>query len=492
MSAAPGGRTPETAGGDWSADTFRRAGHATIEWVASYLDRGGELPVLARVRPGEVRSALPSSPPEEGEPFERLLADLDRIVVPGVTHWNHPGFMAYFGITGSAPGILGELVAAAFNTNGMLWRTSPSTTELEQHVLDWLRQMLGLPEPRFGMLTDSASTSSLVALAAAREAAPGLSARDEGLAAAGSPRLRLYTSTEAHSSIEKAGIVLGIGRAGVRRVGVDDAFRMDLGALEAAIHEDRAAGWLPFAVSATVGTTSTTSVDPVPAIAEICAREKLWLHVDAAYAGSAAVLPECRSALAGCQRADSLVVNPHKWLFTPIDASVLWLRRPEILRRALQLVPEYLTSAEEAVNLMDYGFQLGRRFRAIKLWFVIRTFGVEGIRRRLREHLRLAALLASWIDAAPGFELMAPVPFSTVCFRAREADWSDEEADAVNARIIERVNRDGRVFISHTRVAGRYTLRVAIGNLRTDEPHVRRAWDLVREARERERSILSG
>lgn len=492
MSAVPGGgaldgRAVDTAGGDWSTDTFRRAGHATIEWVASYLDRIGELPVLARVQPGEVRSALPASPPAEGEPFERLLADLDTIVVPGVTHWNHPGFMAYFGITGSAPGILGELVAAAFNTNGMLWRTSPSTTELEQHVLDWLRQMLGLPDPLFGLLTDSASTSSLVALAAAREAAPGLSARDEGLAATGSPRLRLYTSTEAHSSIEKAGIVLGIGRAGVRRIGVDAAFRMDVGALEAAIREDRAAGWLPFAVSATVGTTSTTSVDPVPAIAELCAREKLWLHVDAAYAGSAAVLPECRPALAGCERADSLVVNPHKWLFTPIDASVLWLRHPEILRRALQLVPEYLTSAEEAVNLMDYGFQLGRRFRAIKLWWVIRSFGVEGIRARLREHLRLAALLASWIEAAPGFELMAPVPFSTVCFRARETGWSDEEADAVNARIIERVNRDGRVFISHTRVAGRYTMRVAIGNLRTDEPHVRLAWDLVRDAREHER-----
>jgi aromatic-L-amino-acid decarboxylase len=291
---------------------------------------------------------------------------------------------------------------------------------------------------------------------------------------------------EAHSSVEKAAIVLGLGREGVRKISADSAFRMDAVALDAAVREDRATGWLPFAVCATVGTTSTTSVDPVPAIAEICAREGLWLHVDAAYAGSAAVLPEKRWCLAGCEHADSLVTNPHKWLFVPIDASALFLRRPEVLRRALQLVPDYLqtSAAPDAVNLMDYGFQLGRRFRAIKLWWVIRTFGVDGIRRRIAEHCRLAEVFASWVEADPGFEMVAPVPFSTICFRAMWPEITAAERDARNERVLERVNADGRVFLSHTKLGGAYTLRVAIGNLRTEERHLRVAWDLLRSARE--------
>jgi aromatic-L-amino-acid/L-tryptophan decarboxylase len=487
-----GSRDPKEAGwsaeatGDWPPELFREAGHRTVDWVADYLARVEALPVLARVQPGEVRRSLPANPPQHGEPFEDLLADLDRVVLPGVTHWNHPGFLAYFGITASGPGILGEMVGAALNTNAMLWRTSPATTELEQGVLDWLRGMIGLPAPRFGLLTDTASTSTLVALAAARESVPGLEVRERGLSAPGTPRLRLYTSVEAHSSVEKAAIVLGLGREGVRKIPSDDAFRMDVAALAAAVREDRAAGWLPFAVSATVGTTSTTSVDPVPAIAEICGREALWLHVDAAYAGSAAVLPEKRWCLAGCEHADSLVTNPHKWLFVPIDASALFLRHPEVLRRALQLVPDYLqtSAAPDAVNLMDYGFQLGRRFRAIKLWWVIRAFGVEGIRRRIAEHCRLGELFASWVAADPGFELAAPVPFSTVCLRATWPGVAPEERDARNERILERVNADGRVFLSHTKLRGAYTLRVAIGNLRTEERHLRTAWDLLRAARE--------
>ena len=478
----------EGGAGDWPPEVFREAGHRTIDWVADYLARIETLPVLAQVEPGEILRSLPGLPPEHGEPFGDLLADLDRVVVPGVTHWNHPGFFAYFGITASGPGILGEMVAAAFNTNAMLWRTSPATTELEQGVLDWLRGMIGLPAPRFGLLTDTASTSTLVALAAARESVPGLDVRERGLGAPGTPRLRLYTSVEAHSSVEKAAIVLGLGREGVRKIPTDRAFRLDVAKLEAAVREDRAGGWLPFAVSATVGTTSTTSVDPVPAIAEVCAREAMWLHVDAAYAGSAAVLPEKRWCLAGCEHADSLVTNPHKWLFVPIDASALFLRHPEVLRRALQLVPDYLqtTAADAAVNLMDYGFQLGRRFRALKLWWVIRTFGVEGIRRRIAEHCRLAEAFASWVEADPGFELAAPVPFSTICFRATWPGMAAEERDARNERMLERVNRDGRVFLSHTRLAGAYTLRVAIGNLRSEERHLRVAWDLLRAARERE------
>jgi aromatic-L-amino-acid/L-tryptophan decarboxylase len=482
------GLPPSDDTGDWQPEVFRQAGHRTVDWVADYLARIESLPVLPRVQPGDIRRSLPVSPPEEGEPFEDLLLDLDRVVLRGVTHWNHPGFLAYFGITASGPGILGEMVAAAFNTNAMLWKTSPSTTELEQGVLDWLRGMIGLPQPRFGLLTDTASTSTLVALAAARESVPGLEARERGLCAPGTPRLRLYTSEEAHSSVEKAAIVLGLGRAGVRKIPTDDSFRMDAVALAAAVQEDRAAGWRPFAVSATVGTTSTTSVDPIPAVAEICGREHLWLHVDAAYAGSAAVLPEKRWCLAGCEHADSLVTNPHKWLFVPIDASALFLRRPEVLRRALQLVPDYLqtTAAPEATNLMDYGFQLGRRFRAIKLWWVIRTFGVEGIRRRIAEHCRLAEVFAAWVEADPGFELAAPVPFSTVCFRAAWPGIAAEERDARNERVLERVNADGRVFLSHTKLRGAYTLRVAIGNLRTEERHLRVAWELLRAAREGE------
>ncbi len=468
---------------DWSPEEFRAAGRELVDWVARYLENVEELPVLSRVKPGDIRRALPRSAPAEGEPFSALLRDLDQVVLPGVTHWNHPCFFAYFGITASAPGILGELAAAALNTNAMLWRTSPSTTELEQVVLDWLREMIGLPEGLFGILTDTASVSTLCALAAAREAVPGLDVRTAGLSGAG--RLRLYTSTQAHSSVEKAAITLGLGLAGVRKIETDEAYRMLPAALAEAVREDRASGWIPFAVSATVGTTSTTSVDPVEELAQICRRESLWLHVDAAYAGSAAILPEYRWCMAGCQHADSLVTNPHKWLFTPIDASALYTRHPEVLRRAFHLVPDYLQSSEEAVNLMDYGVQLGRRFRAIKLWWVLRAFGVEGLRKRLREHCRLGRLFASWIDGDEGFQRMAPVPFSVVCFRATWPGLDDAQLDQRNQDLLERVNAGGRVYLSHTRLRGTYVLRLAVGNLRTEERHVRLAWDVLQAERGR-------
>ncbi len=476
--------------GDWTPEQFRAAGHAAIEWTARYFERLEELPVLARVAPGEIAAGLPADPPEEGEPFGDMLADLDSKIVPGVTHWNHPGFFAYFGITGSGPGILGEMIAAAFNTNGMLWRTSPSTTELELKVMGWLRKMIGLPEGFFGFLTDTASISSLIGLAAARESVAGVPVREEGLAAPGTPRLRLYTSTQAHSSIEKAAIVLGLGLAGVRRIVTDGEYRMRPEALEAALREDREAGWHPFAVSATVGTTSTTSVDPIPRIAGICRRENLWLHVDAAYAGSAAALPECRWALDGCEQADSLVVNPHKWLFVPIDCSAFYTRHPGTVKRAFQLVPEYLRTSEgeEAINLMDYGVQLGRRFRALKLWWVLRTFGAAGIRERLAEHIRLARLFAGWVDEAPGFERAAPVPFSVVCFRAVHEGLPAEEQDSFNERLLDGVNSGGEVFLSHTKLGDRFTLRLAVGNLRTLERHVRRAWEIIREVSDSLRS----
>lgn len=468
--------------GDVDLEAFRLEAHRFVDWVARYLAEPGRYPVLSRVRPGEVAASLPKAPPAGPEPLARLLPDVERLIVPGLTHWNHPGFFAYFANSSTAPAILAELLSAAFNPNAMLWRTSPAATELELVVLDWLRQMLGLPERLFGVIQDTASASTLVALAAARQAVPGLDARERGLS--GAKQLRMYASEQAHSSVEKAGIVLGIGRDGFRAIASDAEFRMDVAALAAAVAEDRAAGFQPFAVTATAGTTSTTAIDPVPEIADFCARHGLWLHVDAAYGGAAAVVPELRHVLAGAERADSIVVNPHKWLFVPIDLSVLYTRRPEVVKAAFSLVPDYLRTPEEdlAPNLMDYGVSLGRRFRALKLWFVIRAFGVEGIAERVRGHVVLARAFRSWLEADPLFEIAAPSPLSVVCFRLRCPDVPGPEADRRNEAVVEAVNASGEAFLSTTRLAGRTTLRLAIGNVRTEERHVRRAYALLREA----------
>lgn len=463
---------------------FREHGRAVIDRIADYLAHPENVDVLPDIRPGAVRDQLPSAPPEQPEPFDRILEDYDRIVVPNTTHWNHPGFFAYFGITASGPGILGEALAAALNVNAMLWKSGPAQTELEEVTLGWLRQLVGLPEGFHGVINDTASSSTLYALAAAREAT-GLDIRARGLVGRGDLRpLRVYTSEEAHSSVDKAVITLGLGHENLVRLGTDDAFRMAPDRLREAIRQDRARGFHPLAVVATIGTTGVTAVDPVPEIADICEREGLWLHVDAAYGGSAAVVPEMRHVLDGCHRADSLVVNPHKWLFTPIDCSAAYTRHPEVMRRAFSLVPEYLETGEAGVtNLMDYGVSLGRRFRALKLWFVLRYFGREGIVDALREHLRLARLFAGWVDEHPDFELLAPVPFSVVAFRARPAGEDEEAAlEPLNREILDRVNRSGEVFLSHTGLRGRYAIRLAIGNLRTTEEHVRRAWTLLQEA----------
>jgi aromatic-L-amino-acid decarboxylase len=460
--------------GDIDTDEFRAAAHRAVEWIGDYLDTIRNRPVLSHVRPGDIRRSLPQVPPEQGERLEVIFEDFERLILPGITHWNHPRFFAYFGITGSEPGILAELLCAALNVNGMLWRTSPSVTELEEVACDWLRQALGLPEGFSGVINDTASSSTLYALAAAREVVPDIAVRRRGMHAA---RLRMYTSEESHSSVEKAGMVLGVGQENVIKIRTDSEFRMDPVELAAAIARDRSEGLIPFAVVATVGTTSVTAVDPVPAIAEICAREGLWLHVDAAYGGAAAVLESHRWVLAGCEHADSVVVNPHKWLFTPIDCSVLFCRREDVLKQAFSLTPAYLTTAEgEGVrNLMDYGASLGRRFRALKLWFVLRAFGLEGARSRIAAHIGMAQELRRWIEADPHFELLAPAPFSTVVFRHR----SD---DATNERIHDRVNASGEAFISHTDVRGRYALRVAIGNLRTTQEDVRVAWDQIKRS----------
>jgi aromatic-L-amino-acid/L-tryptophan decarboxylase len=448
---------------DMSPEEFREWGHKFVDWIADYLSHPERYPVLSQVEPGSIRRQLPPNPPDKAERMEAMMQDIEKIIVPGITHWNHPAFFAYFAVTGSGPGILGELLSAAFNVNGMMWRTSPSFTELEEHMLDWLRQMLGLAPEFKGIVYDTASTSTFHAFAAARE-----------LAGEDATRLRAYTSNQAHSSVEKAAMAIGLGRRGIVKIDVDDRFQMDPVALEAAIKRDRNEGWQPFCVSATIGTTSTTSIDPVPRIADICEKYKLWLHVDAAYAGAAAILPEMRSILAGCDRADSFVMNPHKWLFTPIDFSAFYCRRPEVLKQAFSLTPEYLQNSDpgSVTNYMDYGIQLGRRFRSLKFWMVVRYFGVEGLRDRIREHIRLGKLFASWVEGDSRFELAAPVPFSTVCFRLKGDDAS-------NQKLIDRVNATGKIFISQTRLNSRLVLRFTVGNLRSTEEHVRMAWHVI-------------
>lgn len=470
------------ATGDMDTESFRRYGHEIVDWIANYLAGVREYPVLSRNTPGAIQAALPAQPPVQPESMETILSDFNDILLPGITHWNSPGFMAYFSITGSGPGILGEMLASALNINAMLWRTSPAATELEMVTLDWLRQMLGLPQPLFGVINDTASSGVLYALAAAREAAPHLYIRQKGMAGRHElPPLRFYASQEAHSSIEKAGIVLGIGQEGLRKIGTDDQLRMDVSALARAIEEDIAHGWQPFAVVTTVGTTSTTSIDPVPQIADLCEKYGLWLHVDASYGGMAAIDSTMQWVLNGCERADSLIVNPHKWLFTPIDCSVLYTRKPEILKAAFSLVPEYLRNTEsvteEVPNLMDYGNALGRRFRALKLWMIIRYFGQEGLAARIHEHNRLAQLLTSWVNASPDFEQMMPTTFSLVCFRAHPSNMDDEEElNALNERIMSTINANGRFFLSHTKLHGAFTLRAAIGNIRITEDDIRALW----------------
>ena len=428
--------------------TFREDGAAALEWAAQYLERVGDLPVLAQVEPGYVREHLPSAPPERGEPFADVLRDVEEVLVPAVTHWQSPRFFAYFANAAAEPGILADLLASTLNSVAFLWRTAPAATELEFLALDWVAQLLGLPSGWHGHIEDSASVSVIAAIAAAREA---------------TGKRVVVCSEEAHSSVERAARLLDMH---TRKIPVDDGFRLDVDRLDLT---DAAC------VVATVGTTSTTSVDPVEAIADECSRTGTWLHVDAAYAGAAWVCPELRWAQAGVEHADSLVINAHKWMFTPMDCSLLWTHRPEDFRRAFSLVPEYLRTSDVADSLSDYGAALGRRFRALKLWAVVRCYGREGLQVRIREAIRLAALFETWVRESEGWELCAPRPFSVVCFR-REA--TDEE----NERILERANASGEIFISHTRLNGRYVLRLAIGNERTTELDVLRAWEVLQRA----------
>jgi aromatic-L-amino-acid decarboxylase len=429
---------------------LRTDGAAALEWAARYLERVGELPVLARVAPGEVRGRLPPQPPEEGEPFAAVLRDLDRILLPGITHWQHPRYFAYFATSSSPPAILAELLAAALNSNPILWRASPAATELEWVVLDWVAQLLGLPAGWHGHIEDSASTSTLTALVAARRA---------------TGRELVVCSQEAHASVEKAARIAGMR---LRKVAVDEQLRLD----------PRAVGGLTdaAAVVATVGTTATTAVDPVRELATLCEASGTWLHVDAAYAGTAMVCPELRWAFDGVERADSLVVNAHKWMLTPNDCSLFWCRRPEDLRAAFSLIPHYLRApdAEDALSLSEYGPALGRRFRALKLWAVLRCYGRRGLQEHIRSGIELAARFERWVGDDPDWELCAPRRFSVVCFRLRGSDERNEQ-------LLERVNRSGEVFVSHAVLNGRFALRLAVGQMHTGEADVRRAWDVLRQ-----------
>jgi aromatic-L-amino-acid/L-tryptophan decarboxylase len=453
-----------------SCGEFREAAHRHANWIADYFERVRDLPVLPSILPGALLDSLPRSAPETGESLDEIFSDFEANILPALTLWNHPRFFAYFSNSSTPPSVLAEMLSAALNVNAMLWKSAPAATELEQAMLSWLRQLLGLAEDFFGIIYDTASVGVMHAIAAARERiAP--ECRTRGM----QPDLTVYISEQTHSSAEKAAIVLGFGQSQVRKIGVDSVFAMRTDLLEDAIQRDLAAGKRPCCIVASVGSTSTTAIDPVPAIADIADRFGIWLHVDAAYAGSAAVVPEMNWLLAGVDRAHSMILNPHKWLYVGMDCSVLYTRFPDVLRRAFSLSAEYLRTAEDdrVVNYMDYGIQLGRRFRALKLWYIFRYYGRQGVIALLRETLRLARLFESWVAADPAFQLCAPVPLSLVCFRQR----GDNES---NERLLAEINRSGKAFLSHTILNGQYVLRVAIGNFQTSEPDLVATWDLIR------------
>jgi aromatic-L-amino-acid decarboxylase len=471
--------------GDLGDDEMRAQLHRVADWIADYRATIESRAISPRVEPGDIRAALPASAPERGEPMERVLAELDSIIMPGIVHWGHPAFLGYFGSTSNGPALLGEMIAAALNVSAMTWRTSPAATELEGVVLAWIREMIGLPEAFTGIVYDTASVALMHALAAAREVA-GRDVRRRGIAGRGDlGAFRVYTSDQAHSSVEKAAIVLGLGEENVVRVPSDEGFRMDVGALVRAIERDRAAGMRAMAVVATVGTTSTESIDPVREIAAVCHANSVWLHLDAAYGGALAMLPERREVMDGAELADSVVVNGHKWLFVPLDFSVLYVRRPELLRALFALTPEYLrgdSAASGAVDYMDYGIQLGRRFRALKAWMAFRVFGREGMEARIREHCRLAGLFARWVEAESYYSMAAPVTMAVVCFRFSPPGMSSEECDEMNERIVDAVNAGGEAYLTHTTLRGRAVMRIGIGNVLTEERHLALAWRRIRDA----------
>jgi len=463
-------------------DVFRKFGHEFVDWLTEYMESIEKYPVNSPVKPGEIKAKLPASPPAAGEPMDRIFRDFQDIILPGITHWQHPGWFAYFPANNSPASILAELLTAGMGVQGMVWQTSPAAAELEEVVLGWLRRMLVLPEGWSGVIQDTASTATLCALLTAREKATGYEANVRGLKVP----LTVYASTETHSSVEKGVKIAGYGKENLRVVPADEKFAMVAEALEKAIREDIRAGFRPACVVATVGTTSSGAIDPLVPIGKICREHGLWLHVDAAYAGTAAVLPEKRWILDGIEGADSFVFNPHKWMLTNFDCSAYFVKDAAALVRTFEIHPEYLKTGVDAVvkNYRDWGIQLGRRFRALKLWFVIRDYGVEGIRAMVREHIRLARLFEGWLHGHPKFELLAPVDLSLVCFRLN--DGRPEEAlNALNKELLARINASGKIFLTHTTLKGKFTIRLVVAGRTTAERHVREAWDIIRSEAER-------
>ncbi len=468
-----------SATGDMSKEEFRKYGHEIVDWIADYFEKIEELPVLSQIEPNSLKNALPKFAPETGEDFSEVLSDVDKLILPAVTHWNHPNFHGLFSTSTSAVGIFGEMLSATFDMKAMLWRTSPASTELEPVVLDWLRKMMSLPADFSGIIYDTASVSTLHAIAMAREKL-NLDIRKKGMSGRKDlPLLRIYCSEQTHSSIDKAVLLLGLGTDAIVKIPTNERFEMNTEKLRNAISDDISAGHKPFCVVANIGTTSTTSVDDISTIAEICEQNDIFLHVDMAYAGSAMILPELQFHLKGIEKADSIVSNPHKWFFTPFDLSVLYVKDLDLLKQTFSLVPEYLKVTETVTNQMDYGVQLGRRFRSLKLWFVMRYFGQEGLRNRIREHIRLARLFASWIDESDDFEIMSETTFALVCFRA--CPKNVEDLDSLNEKIMNDINASGEAYLSHTKLNGKFTMRLSVGSIRVEERHLRKIWDLLVE-----------
>jgi len=463
------------------SNEFRRYGHEIVEWIARYFENVEQYPVKSRVKPGEVKNALPDMPPSGSEPFDRFMHDFDEIIIPGITHWQSPNFFAYFPANSSPPSVLAEMLTAALGAQCMLWETSPAAAELEEKMMEWLKVMTGIPPEFEGVIQDSASSATLAALITAREKATGFRSNREGLSDAG--KLRIYVSTQTHSSVEKGAGVAGFGRDNLVKVTVGNDFSMDPVALERAIEKDLAGGYIPCCAVATLGTTGTTAVDPLRAIGEICRKHGIWLHVDAALGGTALLLPEMRWMTDGIEYVDSLVFNPHKWMFTNFDCSAYFVRDAASLIRSFEILPEYLKTRTrgEVNDYRDWGIPLGRRFRALKLWAVIRSYGVEQLQSMIREHIRLAKMLEGLISTEKGFELLAPVPLNTVCFRYRPAGMNDEEANHLNEKINHALNDTGKIYLTHTKADGKYVLRMVTAQTNLTETHVLKAWELIRE-----------
>ena len=464
-----------------TAEEFRRHGKEVVDWIADYYERVESLPVLSQVKPGEIRASLPAHAPQQGESFRAMLSDIDRLIMPGITHWQSPNFFAYFPANTSAPSILGEMLSAGLGVQGMLWATSPACTELETHVLDWLVDMLALPS-KFkstgsggGVIQDTASSAALCAVLAARERATNFAVNEVG----GNGRLVAYTSNQAHSSLEKAVKIAGLGRKNLRLIDVDENFAMRADLLLAQIQKDKAEGLVPCFVSATVGTTSSNGLDPLRAIGEICRAENIWFHVDGAMAGTAALCPEFRYIQDGLELADSYCFNPHKWMFTNFDCDCFYVADRAVLIKTLSILPEFLrnqaTESGAVIDYRDWHVPLGRRFRALKLWFVIRHYGVEGLQHHIREHVNIAQQFARWVSESPTFELAAPAPLNLVCFRHRDGD-------EINRKILERLNGSGDLYLTHTVLNGKFTLRLCVGQTQTEMRHVERAWKLIQAA----------